>query len=659
VAAPTSAPKATPAPTATPLPPTATPIGLTPDARNVELVGHLGGVTRAVFAQGGYLYVGFGPELAILDVSNPTQPVRVGYTILPHVTRWIETLSVSGSYAYVAAGDLWVVDVSDPTAPIVLGFHAAQDASSLGVTSVAAADGYAYVVEWYDQLRVIDVSDPAAPAEIRFPGVRRSVIDVAVLDGYAYFVEKEGLRVVDVSDPATPAEVGFFDPSSLAPGEGQFGYWGYSRIVVADGYAYVTGAYLWVIDVSDPVHPTAAGFYDIEAGDCSSGLRMGILVAKDHVYLTEYPGLLVIDVSDPSRPVEVAAYEDQFLSRGLAMAGDHIYVSSGFYSDCRDTTHHGGLQIVDVSAPAYPMWAGNYAVPAATGNVEVAGSYTYVDAGADGLRIIEVSDPANFADVSSCALDYYRVCDMAVVEDYAYIAGCFCGHSMDCRGYLRIVDVSDPSAPADMSSWGHTFVKSVAVQGDYAYSSVMRGSWRVNWLLVIDVSNPASPIEVGAYDAAAREITDVVVADDYVYAAADGLRVVDVSDPANPVEVGFCEGSPQALALADGYLYAASGEAGLRVLNVSDPTAPVEVGSYDTPGEAVSVAMAGDYAFVADREGGLWVVDVSEPAMPTEVGFYDTPGYARDVTVANDLVYVAQGTAGLFILRFNPTIGGD
>jgi hypothetical protein len=35
------------------------------DAKNVELVGHVGGITNAVAVQGNYAYIGVGPRLLI------------------------------------------------------------------------------------------------------------------------------------------------------------------------------------------------------------------------------------------------------------------------------------------------------------------------------------------------------------------------------------------------------------------------------------------------------------------------------------------------------------------------------------------------------------------------------------------------------------------
>jgi len=89
----------------------------TADAENVELVGHIGGVTEAVFVQGNYAYIGEGPGLTILDISNPASPTVVGKTPpLPDIVRGVY---VSGSYAYVAVDEagLQVVDVSNPRRP--------------------------------------------------------------------------------------------------------------------------------------------------------------------------------------------------------------------------------------------------------------------------------------------------------------------------------------------------------------------------------------------------------------------------------------------------------------------------------------------------------------------------------------------------------------
>src|SRR5262245_60273683 len=90
-----------------------------PQFNDLELVGHFGGVTRRILVREPYLYVNFGPELTVLDISTPQQPRRIGYLVLEGT---IQDIYIVGAYAYVTVyfdiavqGGLYVIDISDPT----------------------------------------------------------------------------------------------------------------------------------------------------------------------------------------------------------------------------------------------------------------------------------------------------------------------------------------------------------------------------------------------------------------------------------------------------------------------------------------------------------------------------------------------------------------
>jgi hypothetical protein len=79
------------------------------------IVDQLGGVPRAVAADGGFVYVGFGPRILVIDASDATNPQLLGQSEpLPGLIRGIE---VSEGIAYVAAewAGLIIIDVSDPS----------------------------------------------------------------------------------------------------------------------------------------------------------------------------------------------------------------------------------------------------------------------------------------------------------------------------------------------------------------------------------------------------------------------------------------------------------------------------------------------------------------------------------------------------------------
>jgi hypothetical protein len=177
-------------------------------AQNVELVGQIGGPTKAVAVSGSYAYVGVGPRLVILNVSDPSAPRMVGQTEPLPGAVW--DVAVSGGYAYVADewyGGLRIIAVSDPAHPYEVG---AYDTPGWAV-GVAVSGGYAYVADGDDGLRIIAVSDPAHPYEVGFYDTPGSAWDVAVSGGYAYVADDwAGLRIIAVSDPAHPYEVGYY-----------------------------------------------------------------------------------------------------------------------------------------------------------------------------------------------------------------------------------------------------------------------------------------------------------------------------------------------------------------------------------------------------------------------------------------------------------------
>ncbi|MFN2245107.1 MAG: LVIVD repeat-containing protein, partial [Anaerolineae bacterium] len=144
-------------------------------------------------------------------------------------------------------------------------------------------------------------------------------------------------------------------------------------------------------------------------------------------------------------------------------------------------------------------------------------------------------------------------------------------------------------------------------------------------LAILDVSKPSSPRLLGQTAPMPRVLEAVTVDGGLAYVAAGdaGLRVVDVSDPAAPVEIGFLDTAGYAwdVAVAGSHAYIADGAGGLRVVNMLDPAHPAEQGAYEDPAmEGMGVAVAGGYAYLADAGDGLRAVNVTDPAAPVEDG---------------------------------------
>ena len=230
--------------------------------------------------------------------------------------------------------------------------------------------------------------------------------------------------------------------------------------------------------------------------------------------------------------------------------------------------------------------------------------------------------------------------DVEVVGNLVYVA--------DSSSGLRVIDVSDPASPIELGAIDTQNAHSVDVAGTLAY---VADTWP--GLRVIDISNPASPTELGAFVTAADAFgVEVVGTLAYVAAGSSGLRVIDVSNPSALTELGAIDtpANAQGVAVMGDVAYVADGASGLRVIDVSNPAAPVEVGAIDTPANAMDVTVVGTLAYVADNVSGLRVIDVSNPAVPVEIGAIDTPGGAFDVAVVGTLAYVADEALGLRVI---------
>jgi hypothetical protein len=282
----------------------------------------------------------------------------------------------------------------------------------------------------------------------------------------------------------------------------------------------------------------------------------------------------------------------------------------------------------------------------------VAGSYAYVADYDEGLRVIDISDPAAPVEIAVVNTPGY-VLGVAVAGGYAYVANDEAG--------LRVIDISSPSAPVEVGfvdTPGRAY--GVAVSRGHAYVADYNQGLRV-----IDVSTPSAPIEVGFLDTPGNALS-VTILGHYAYVAdyGQGLRVIDISAPAAPAEVGFINrpGVETDVAVLGRYAYLANDIMGMRIIDVSSPSAPVEVGYFDVPGalRASSVAVKGGYAYVAeyyaDETGGdLRVIDVSTPSAPLEVGYFEIP-WGVNVEASEGHVFVTGNFAGLYV--FNDCAGG-
>jgi hypothetical protein len=230
--------------------------------------------------------------------------------------------------------------------------------------------------------------------------------------------------------------------------------------------------------------------------------------------------------------------------------------------------------------------------------------------------------------------------DLALAGDMAFVA--------DAAAGLVIVDISNPASPSLLGSYDTPgSAQGLWIDGDWAYVCDDGPG-----LLIIDISNGAAPSLVGSYNTGGRAF-GVEVAGGYAYVAdgAEGLKVVDVSNPASPSLAGSCDtpGFARTIDVEGNYAYIADrAGGGLQIIDISDPTLPTPAGSYSTGGDTWGVEVSGNVAFVGAASAGLLAVDVTDPSNPALLSSIAT-GSARQLHVEGDYVYVA-GYGALYVI---------
>ena len=269
----------------------------------------------------------------------------------------------------------------------------------------------------------------------------------------------------------------------------------------------------------------------------------------------------------------------------------------------------------------------------------VSGDVAFAAAGTDGVRIFDVSDPADVRLLTTIPITDARAVD--VEGTMLYVAAANDG--------LILVDVSNPSAAAIV---GGADLPGCTVDVDAAGTRVYVANDDIG-LAIVDVSNPAVPVVRGIENTPGRAVA-VAASEPLVFVADElnGLRIVNAADPAAPfiVKTVAMPGAARGVAVSGDIVAVAAREGKLQLVDASLPGFASIVGSYATSRDALSVALSGTVAFVAQGSGGIEVVDIATPASPVRMQSIGTASIARDVAVFGAALAVAEDLSGVRVV---------
>ncbi|MCK8496155.1 hypothetical protein VZQ01_04270 [Myxococcus faecalis] len=303
------------------------------------------------------------------------------------------------------------------------------------------------------------------------------------------------------------------------------------ELTVVGGRAYLALGKdgLAIYDVSVPSETRK-----LYSGKPSSDVYNDLVVHGTLAYVaSQKSGLVIYDVADPEKPVLLRSLTDPSVEVGaLALNGNLLFAAS--------PAPNGEVLIFDVTTPLQPKLLKRY--------------------------FIEGAEPLS----GEVPFDVVSVGNRLYVSNWTF--------------GVTVSDITTPSAPKLLGRFGGSASRSLAVGSVNERPLVFSGGedWGA-FVSVLDVSNPASTLQVGEFRVRPEvSVRAMALSGTKLYVAhyQDGLRVADVSNPSAPRQVAyfntyretdagrglsFFEGLNAIAVPGDGYIYTTESSRGLLI----------------------------------------------------------------------------------------------
>jgi hypothetical protein len=669
------------------------------DAPKFVVERQTGGATLAMVARGDRVYLGIGPRLAVMDVSDADAPRLLG--VSPLLPDLVQSVVVEGDRAYVGVAPLdreWIFrpQFGDPSSLHVLDIHDPAHIGLLGSWPVpgsgawvATAAGRVCVVTELDdgigQAIVLDATDPAA-IQVQATLTVGEPFDVTSLGDNVYLVEADEagasqLRVIDMKRAPATKVVAPVGPTAFRVQQvllaAQAGYV-YAAI---EGLDHVTCGYRsWfqVFDVADPTQAQVTATLAIPG--CSQNIPGAIAFAitdrrayfhVGNVY--GYDWVAIVDVTDPRAPTNEGTMGTPW-ERGL-----HIAPMAAV--DGRLYWAGSSFQAYTLAEPVQPQvaghWQGVYNVSGVVAGAGVA--YTADVAGYVAALDTGTADTPTFLG----GLAFKPSGSTAAAQSVNYLArdgnrlylNSNNSRQVVSAGPLRAIDITESASPRTLwtqdvrpraiaAANGHLFAT-----GMQAYTVGNREFSRVGFDILDPSSGPPMPNRGSLATADTHD--SMLIVDETIYLPGHDLqlRILDISDASAPKQIGEWAGRGEAtnVDVANGLAFitfggglagriAAKSELGLSIVDVRNPARTVEL-SFTPLRGATAVVVADGIAYVAvndgyvDNSGIIIAFDVRDPAAPRELARIELHESPDHLVYADGQLWVPAGHLGLLALR--------
>lgn len=308
-----------------------------------------------------------------------------------------------------------------------------------------------------------------------------------------------------------------------------------------------------------PRMPSAEVIGEVEIDGMS--LRRGVageIKGTSYLFLADISQIIILDISNPAVPREISRIDVPRQIPGFKSHAIDIELSgTTLYVPLLINWNEGGLWLVDVADPLSPQEITILPLESTPEGIDIS----------DNLACIVIAPP---------------------------------------KGFL-FFDISDPQDPRLLNDAISPFPEQlilppIQVQLVDSMLYVLSG----NGLVILDITNPAFPEEIGFYENPALNI-----------------QLAESMESPSYQPEGFID-----FAVSGQYAYITSAECGLRVLSIADPAAPYEAAHLDIPNRVVTtVLLADNLVYLLERNleikiaenpypHAIRIVDITNPLNP-------------------------------------------
>ena len=500
------------------------------------------------------------------------------------------TMSNLSNFAVIANKPIQtqpIVIADDPIPYVELGVWN----ENLGYLNQIVVNGtIAYIADYSENLFIFDLenlSNPLLLNTYRSDALPYSINDILFINESLIILAKSsyGLEIIDCSNFSNINSVYSYTQTNYV-----------TSLAFKDPYLYATDNVdgLHIFDLSD--------LNDVQyiTNISSAGSAHSIRILDQYAYIaSSSAGIKIFDLFDPINPVEVGNFTDGSLFFELDVEGNFVYAIDDQYT----------FKILNVSDVSNPIKLGEFN-GSNFDDLVISNDIAFISTSSHGFSILNCTNPTTIVEIVNIIIPFDAfdvISDIYVGQDYFYLISWYQG--------VEIFSISSLPALQTVARIGDGSVNEILIENNIAYLADGFGG-----VVIVDVSNPQSPIKLGEFNEGGRTY-------------------------------GLC--------YSNDMLFVANYELGLQILNVEDPTHPTKLGSFYDGGNATGVTVRGNRAYLADGSDGFEIIDISNPEAPTEIAqgeeilFFD---YYKKIQIIDDEAYLLD-TDGLAIYSISEDTG--